>query len=191
MIIRVLLGVLIGGVAGAVLGHFGKCSTGACPLTANPYRGAVYGAAMAILFVMVSAGGRTEERKVHEPQEKLTGHSAEAKQTVIEIETESDFQSRVVEGEGVFLVDFFSYECPPCRALLPVLSNLGEKYAGKVTVCKVDVQETPELAREYGVQAIPVVLIIKGGEEITRMVGLRPETEYAAVLDRLLEGGSQ
>ena len=50
MVIRILLGVLIGGVIGAVVGYFGKCSSGACPLTANPYRGAIYGAVVGALL---------------------------------------------------------------------------------------------------------------------------------------------
>ena len=64
MITRIFLGVVIGGVIGTVLGYFGKCSSGACPLTANPYRGAIYGAVMGALLASAfspKAKGKAEE----------------------------------------------------------------------------------------------------------------------------------
>jgi thioredoxin 1 len=74
----------------------------------------------------------------------------------------------------------------PCRALAPTISSLADKYSGKVTVCKVNLDRAPAIAREYGVMAIPTVLIIKDGKEVKRLVGLQPESEYADQLDELI-----
>jgi thioredoxin 1 len=83
-------------------------------------------------------------------------------------------------------VDLFSKRCLPCRALAQTISSLVNKYVGKVTVCKVNFDRVPAIAREYRVMAIPIVLIIKDGKEIKRLVGLQPESEYANKLDKLI-----
>jgi thioredoxin 1 len=171
MIARILLGVLIGGLIGAVLGYFGKCSSGTCPLTANPYRGAIYGAVMGAL--LVSLFSRT-------PKE------TEESSNIVHIESDTDFKTRVLDANEIYLVDLFSNRCPPCRILAPTISSLADKYAGRVTVCKVDVDRAPAVAQRYGVSAIPTVLIINNSKEVKRLVGLQPETEYVAVLDKLV-----
>ena len=170
MIARILLGVLIGGSIGAVLGYFGKCSSGTCPLTANPFRGAVYGAVMGALLVSVFSRTRKE---------------AEESPNIVHINSEPAFKARVLDTNGICLVDLFSDRCPPCRVLAPTISSLADRYAGKVAVCKVNVDRAPVVAQRYGVSAIPTVLIINNGKEIKRLVGLQPETEYVAVLDKL------
>jgi thioredoxin 1 len=80
----------------------------------------------------------------------------------------------------------FSYLCSPCGILALTISSLADKFAGRVTVCKVDVDRIPTVAQRYGVRAIPTVLIIKNGKEIKRLVGLQPEAEYVALLENLL-----
>ena len=83
-------------------------------------------------------------------------------------------------------MDLFSNRCLFCRILAPTISPLANKYVGKVTGCKVSVDRVPAIAREYGVMAIPTVLIIKDGKEVKSLVGLRPESEYADQLDELI-----
>lgn len=172
MIFRILLGVLIGGLIGSVLGYFGKCSSGTCPLTANPYRGAIYGAVMGALLVL--AFSQTQKK-------------TEQSSNIVHINSEPDFKARVLDANGICLVDLFSNRCPPCRSLAPIISSLADKYAGKVTVCKVNVDRAPAVAHRYGVSKIPTVLIINNGREIKRLVGLQPETEYVAALDKLVD----
>ena len=165
MITKILLGVLIGGAIGAGLGYFGKCSSGTCPLTANPYRGAIYGAVMGALLVSMFSRVPKETKE---------------SSNIIHINSKADFKTHVLDARGVCLVDLFSNRCPPCRVLAPIISSLADKYTGRVTVCKVDVDAVPAVAQQYGVRAIPTVLIIKNGKEVKRLVGLRPESEYAA-----------
>ena len=83
-------------------------------------------------------------------------------------------------------MDLFANRCLSCRALAPTISPLADKYVDKVTGCKVSVDRTPAIAQEYKVMAIPTVLIIKDGREIKRLVGLRPESEYANHLEELI-----
>ena len=165
MITKILLGVLIGGAIGAGLGYFGKCSSGTCPLTANPYRGAIYGAVMGALLVSMFSRVPKETKE---------------SSNIIHINSKADFKTYVLDARGVCLVDLFSNRCSPCRVLAPTISSLADKYTGRVTVCKVDVDAVPAVAQRYGVRAIPTVLIIKNGKEVKRLVGLRPESEYAA-----------
>ena len=145
MITKIFLGVIIGGAIGAMLGYFGKCSSGSCPLTANPYRGAIYGAVMGALLASVFA---------------RTTKETEESSNIVHINSEADFKMRVLDENGIYLVDLFSNRCPPCRALAPTISSLADKYAGKVTVCKVDVDRAPAITQRYGVRAIPTVLIM-------------------------------
>ncbi len=175
LIIQLGMGLLIGGALGALLGYFGKCSTGACPLTANPYRGALIGALMGGFLAFSSTSSRTFSETDSE------GHAA------MHIDSVADFQSRVLNATTPVLVDFYSTSCPPCRALAPTVEELAEEYAGRAGVFKVNVGKAQELARQYGIQAIPAVVFFHGGQETQRLVGLRPKGAYAGVLDRLIE----
>ena len=197
-IIKLLLSIFIGGAIGAVLGYIGKCSSGSCPLTANPFRGAIYGAVVGLLLALVpsvppqEAATSSEDKpalhketmKAHDNKAVGTGERAEGS-GILHIDNKSDFEAKVLNASGICLVDLFSDRCPPCQMLAPTISSLADKYSRKVTVCKVNLDRVPAIAREYGVMAIPTVLIIKDGKEVTRLVGLRPEREYANLLDKL------
>jgi len=171
MIARIFLGVVIGGAIGTVLGYFGKCSSGSCPLTSNPYCGAIYGAVMGALVVSIFA---------------RTPKEAEESSNIIHINSKADFRTRVLDANGICLVDLFSNRCPPCRVLAPTISLLADKYVDQVTVCKVDVDQVTTIAEKYGVTTIPTVLIIRNGKEIKRLVGLQSETDYITLLDKLV-----
>lgn len=191
MAIKLLLGVLIGGAIGAVLGYFGKCSSGTCPLTANPFRGALYGAIVGGLLASVLSGwpeeGTAPSVDKQAVSDEVVGSPENAEDSgIIHIDSKSDFEAKVLQASGIFLVDLFSNRCPPCRMLAPTIFSLAEKYNGKVTVCKVNIDRAPAIARDYGVMAIPTVLIIKDGKEVKRLVGLRSESEYANHLDGLI-----
>jgi len=153
--VRILVGIAIGASLGALLGYFGKCSSGACPLTANPYRGALYGAVMGAAFALtLSSKPKTQSKKASPPSSVTTPMKRSEKAPLLHIKSESDFKARVLDAKGIYLVDLFSNRCPPCKALAPTISSLAGKYAGKV---------------------------------VKRLVGLRAESKYAAVLDKLLK----
>jgi len=166
-----LLGVLIGAAIGAVLGYFVKCSSGTCPLIANPYQGAISGAVMGALLMSVISPKLSQ--RAESPN-------------IVRIDNKTDFKTHVLDKRGICLVDLFSNRCPPCKILAPTISSLADRYAGKVTMCKVNVDRVPSVTRQYRVMAIPTVLIIQNGKEVGRLVGLQPETGYVAVLNKLV-----
>ena len=185
MFLKIAAGLLIGGVIGVVSGYYGKCSSGSCPLTANPYRGAVYGALLGVFVAMVSSsssGNNTNDKSLKQFQTQ----TKKKKQMEIHIENASDFQTKVLDADVVSLVDFYSNRCPPCKMLAPIITSLAEEYGGKANICKVNVDIIPDLARRYNMRAIPTVLIIENGREVERIVGLRSKGDYSNLLDKLI-----
>lgn len=91
-----------------------------------------------------------------------------------------------VKAAPLSLVDFWASWCGPCKMLGPVIEAIGEQYAGKVLVAKVDVDAEPELARRFGVMNIPTVVFLKQGREFDRKVGAFPAAVYTEALDKAL-----
>lgn len=180
MIVKTILGILIGAGIGAVIGHFGKCSSGGCPLTANPFRGAIYGAVMGALFALSSA-------KAPKPEPNAPGEQAVPGEGVIHISTPEEFNRYVVQAKMPCLADFYSNGCPPCRRLAPTIEKLAEKYRGRAVICKINTDAAPQLARQFGIRSIPAVLFFANGQESQRIIGLKPQTAYEAILDQALE----
>ena len=91
-----------------------------------------------------------------------------------------------VNAAPVALVDFWADWCGPCRMLAPLVDQLAGEYDGKVLVGKVNVDQEPELARRFGVMSIPTVVVLKNGQEVDRLVGVRPAPAFQAALDKHL-----
>ncbi len=95
--------------------------------------------------------------------------------------TKENFKKEVLESDVPVLVDFWATWCGPCQMVGPII----EEIAGEVTdakICKVDVDENPELAKEYRVMSIPTLMVFKNGEAVKREVGAQPKDE---ILDML------
>ena len=84
---------------------------------------------------------------------------------------------------AVAVVDFNATWCGPCRMLAPVLEDVSEKYAGKVSFYSVDVDENPGLAMEYRVSSVPCLVLLKDGVFVDQSVGCRPEAQLTAWID--------
>ena len=91
-----------------------------------------------------------------------------------------------ISNNKVVLVDFWATWCGPCRMLAPVIEQLGAQYEGKVGVGKVDTDEQPALAMQFGIMSIPTVILFKDGKEVERKVGVMPAQAYTQMLDAAL-----
>jgi thioredoxin 1 len=89
--------------------------------------------------------------------------------------TTATFKDEVLSNTKPVLVDFWAEWCGPCRMVSPIVDELGAEYADKLDVVKVNVDEEPGLAQQYGITGIPALLVFKGGEIAKTMVGAKPK----------------
>lgn len=93
---------------------------------------------------------------------------------VIEL-TKQNFQSEVAESKEKVLIDFWASWCGPCRMVSPIVDEIAEESPAGVKVCKVNVDEQPELAQQFQVMSIPTLLVMKDGKPVDSSVGARPK----------------
>lgn len=99
--------------------------------------------------------------------------------------TPENFDSIVNDSLPV-LVDFWAPWCGPCRSLSPIVDEVADELAGKLTVAKCNVDDNQDLAMKYGVMSIPTLVVFKNGEEIDRSVGALPKARLQALLEKHL-----
>lgn len=187
MFFNVLIGIGAGALVGAFLGYAGKCEDGACPLTANPKRGALYGAVMGVMLALAFSGSPQDSSASSEArsdQDRSASSEArsesESPQKMIKM-TDKSFDSQV--KEGVVLVDFWASWCGPCRKQLPILEEVAEKVGRKAKIGKLNVDENRKVPAEFEIRSIPTILVFKDGELLGRMVGVQDEEKLLAVVD--------
>ncbi|MEA2250148.1 MAG: thioredoxin 2 [Solirubrobacteraceae bacterium] len=98
----------------------------------------------------------------------------------------STFDEEIVASVPV-LVDFWAPWCGPCRMVSPAVERLGQSHAGELKVVKLDVDGAPEIAGRYDVQGIPLLVLIRDGHEVDRLVGAAPEPTLRQWLEERLE----
>lgn len=87
---------------------------------------------------------------------------------------DGDFESKVLKSDKPVIVDFWASWCGPCRAIAPVFEKLSDKYEGRMGFAKMDIDQHEKTPGRYGVQAIPTLLVFKGGQAVARLVGPHP-----------------
>jgi len=100
--------------------------------------------------------------------------------------TQENFAKEVVQSLTPVLVDFWAEWCGPCKMIAPILDELADEYDGRVRIVKVNIDEQQGLAAEYGVRAIPTLLLFDKGQVADQIVGLRSKRDLKASFDRLL-----
>ncbi len=95
--------------------------------------------------------------------------------------TTENFRKEVLEYEGVAMVDFWAFWCGPCQMVGPVIEEIAAERTD-VKVCKVNVDEQPDIAGKYNVMSIPTIIVFKNGEPATVSVGAKPKAELLALL---------
>jgi len=103
---------------------------------------------------------------------------------VIEL-TDATFEE-TIQSDGPVLVDFWAPWCGPCKMIAPVIEEIAGQYAGKATICKIDTDGYRASAIQYDINAIPTVILFKGGQIEKKWVGLTTKKDLMAAIDELL-----
>ncbi len=106
-----------------------------------------------------------------------------ASDTVLEL-TDTNFESEVVTSDQPVLVDFWAEWCMPCRMLAPTIDEISQEFEGRVKVGKVDTDANRDLALKYQIQAIPTVILFKGGEVVKKWQGVQQKAEFVSELEK-------
>jgi len=99
---------------------------------------------------------------------------------------ESSFDEAVIKSKMPVLVDFWAPWCGPCRMVAPVVDELSTEYNGKVSFVKINVDDNPQVASQFGVMSIPTLILFKDGKPSSTIVGFRPKAELKKSLDAAL-----
>ena len=100
--------------------------------------------------------------------------------------TDDSFPKDVLESDVPVLVDFWAPWCGPCRMVAPVVDEIAEQYEGQIKVVKLNTDENPNVASQYGIRSIPTLMIFKGGQRVDMVVGAVPKTTLANTLEKYL-----
>jgi len=100
--------------------------------------------------------------------------------------TDASFDADVLKSDTPVVVDFWAEWCGPCKAIAPVLEELNTEFAGKLKIVKVNVDEAPDLAQQFGIRSIPTLLVFKGGTIAGQMVGAMPKGTLKAKIEALM-----
>ena len=117
-------------------------------------------------------------RPILERNQKMAGN-------VIEL-TDADFDDVIHKSDVPVLVDFWAPWCGPCRMMAPIIEEFAKDYTGKAKVCKLNTDEARDSAMEFGISAIPTIILFKDGQVQKKWVGLTSKKDLAAAIDELL-----
>jgi len=94
--------------------------------------------------------------------------------------TDASFAVDVLQSEKPVIVDFWAEWCGPCRMIAPILEEISDKHADKVTVAKLDIDANPDISQQYQILSIPTMLVFKGGKPVKQVVGAKSKAALLA-----------
>jgi thioredoxin 1 len=179
---RVALGLLLGASAGFIYQKLVGCGTGTCPITATPLRAMGYGALIGLLFAL---SGCTQRARPGTSLPSTDPSNLEASMTAPSgvIHLTSGAFDRVKDQEKPVIIDFWAPWCGPCRTQGPILDQVASRIGDKAIVAKVNVDEEAKLAASFGVQAIPTLVVMKGGKVVQRFTGVQSAETLIGAID--------
>lgn len=102
--------------------------------------------------------------------------------------TDGNFKSEVLDSSVPVLVDFWAEWCMPCKMLTPTIEAIADEFAGKIKVGKVDTDSNRNVSVQFGISAIPTVIVFKGGQVVKKFVGLQSKNAFAEALTAIAAG---
>jgi thioredoxin 1 len=140
-----------------------------------------------IVTVVPVSGGRNI---AHAPSFTIASNSGEDDpmatdtNSLVKHINDGDFDSAVLKSATPVLIDFWAPWCGPCRMIGPIVDELSSEYQGKVSMVKINVDENPMVAQQFGVSSIPTLMLFKGGQLADRVLGALPKAELKRFIDR-------
>ena len=190
MYLTLILWTIGGAALGALMGSTRSCEDGGCPLTATPWRGAAYGAALGLFFAWSACASGSGSCPLTSCGTALTGRSTAAmakSEHVTEVSSADEFEQQVLSGSDPAVVVFYSNTCPPCARYHPVVEKTAQKLGGEARFYQINTDVAGKLVQALSIRGTPTTLIINDGELQKKLVGYQDEDSLMSAVQSTSE----